>query len=173
MIEFSSLFSSLEKNKNVETFIIIFESMKNFELIVWSSGWIRTLFFNPTQSDEQNPKSSPRIRTPELIQSSSLNKTWYSSPSVGQNCLSSSARRAKLTVQPTVWKLNSRFLYESKFGLSARRTSMSVRFNSSDKSPSPSNPFGQKLQSVRFVWTKIPARPTRSGEKGMSNPAQP
>jgi hypothetical protein len=31
MIEFSSLFSSLEKNENAETFIIIFESMKNFE----------------------------------------------------------------------------------------------------------------------------------------------
>jgi hypothetical protein len=34
MIEFSSLLSSLEKNENVETFIIIFESMKNFETMI-------------------------------------------------------------------------------------------------------------------------------------------
>jgi hypothetical protein len=31
MIDFSSFLSSLEKNENAETFIIIFESMKNFE----------------------------------------------------------------------------------------------------------------------------------------------
>jgi hypothetical protein len=34
MIEFSSLFSFFEKNENVETFIIIFESMKNFESMI-------------------------------------------------------------------------------------------------------------------------------------------
>jgi hypothetical protein len=140
---------------------------------VWSSGWVRTLFFNPTQSDGQNPKPSPRVRTPELVQGSGSDKTWYSSQSAGQNCLFSPARRAKLTVQPTVWEPNSRFLYEPKFGLSVRRTSMSVRFNSSDKSSSSSNPPGQKSQPVRPVRTKTPARPTRSGEKDMSNPAQP
>jgi hypothetical protein len=142
-------------------------------LLVWPSSWIRTLFFNPIQFDEQNPKPSLRVRTSELVQDSGSDKTWYSSQSVGQNCLFSSVRRAKLTVQPTVWEPNPRFLYEPKFGLSARRTSMSVRFNSSDKSPSSSNPPGQKPQFVRFVRTKTSARPTRSGEKGMSNPAQP
>jgi hypothetical protein len=34
MIEFSSSFSSLEKNENAETFIIIFESVKNFEMMI-------------------------------------------------------------------------------------------------------------------------------------------
>jgi hypothetical protein len=34
MIEFSSSFSSLEKNSNAETFIITFESMKNSEMII-------------------------------------------------------------------------------------------------------------------------------------------
>jgi hypothetical protein len=34
MIEFSLLFSFSEKNENVETFIIIFELMKNFELMI-------------------------------------------------------------------------------------------------------------------------------------------
>jgi hypothetical protein len=34
MIEFSSLFSFLEKNENVETFIIIFKSMKNLESMI-------------------------------------------------------------------------------------------------------------------------------------------
>jgi hypothetical protein len=141
--------------------------------LVWPSGWVRTLFFNPIQPDEQNPKPSSRIRTPELVQGSGSDKTWYSSQLVGQNCLFSSARRTKLTVQPTIWELNSRFLYEPKFGLSARRTSMSVRFNSSDKSPSSSNPPEQKPQFVRSVRTKTSARPTRSGEKDMFNPAQP
>jgi hypothetical protein len=139
---------------------------------------LRTAYFfstrpNPTQPDGQNPKPSPRVRTPELVQSSGSDKTWYPSQPVGQNCLSSPARRAKLTVQPTVWEPNPRFLYGPKFGLSARRTSMPVRSNPSDKSPSPSNPPGQKPQPVRPVRTKTPARPTRSGEKGMSNPAQP
>jgi hypothetical protein len=34
MIDFSSFLSSLEKNENAETFIIIFESMKNLELMI-------------------------------------------------------------------------------------------------------------------------------------------
>jgi hypothetical protein len=34
MIEFSSLFSLFQKNENAETFIIIFESMKNLELMI-------------------------------------------------------------------------------------------------------------------------------------------
>jgi hypothetical protein len=141
--------------------------------VVWSSGWIRTHFFNPTQPDEQNPKPSLRVRTSELVQDSGSDKTWYSSQSVEQNCLFSPVRRAKLTVQSTVWEPNSRIWYEPKFELSARRTSMSVRFNSSDKSPSSSNPPGQKPQFVRPVRTKTPARSIGSGEKSMSNPAQP
>ncbi len=34
MIEFSSLFSSFEKNSNAETFIITFESMKNLKSMI-------------------------------------------------------------------------------------------------------------------------------------------
>jgi hypothetical protein len=34
MIDFSSFWSSFEKNENAETFIIIFESMKNFEMMI-------------------------------------------------------------------------------------------------------------------------------------------
>jgi hypothetical protein len=34
MIEFSSLFSSFEENKIAETFIIIFESMKNLQSMI-------------------------------------------------------------------------------------------------------------------------------------------
>ncbi len=36
--------------------------------IVWPSGWVWTLFFNPTRSDEQDSKLSLKIRTLELIQ---------------------------------------------------------------------------------------------------------
>jgi hypothetical protein len=35
---------------------------------VWPSGWVWTLFFNPTRSDEQDSKLSLKIRTLELIQ---------------------------------------------------------------------------------------------------------
>jgi hypothetical protein len=48
---------------------------KSDEQLVWPSGWVRTLFFNPTQLDGQNPKPSPRVRTPELVQGSSSDKT--------------------------------------------------------------------------------------------------
>ncbi len=44
--------------------------------IMWSSNWVRTLFFNSTQLDEQDSKFSSRIRTFELVQSSSSNKVW-------------------------------------------------------------------------------------------------
>jgi hypothetical protein len=141
-------------------------------IVMWLSNWVRTLFFNSTRFDEQSSKLSLRVRTFELVQSSGLNKTWYSSQFVEQNCLFSSVRRAKLTVQPTIWEFNSRFLYEPKFGLSARRTSMSVRYNSSNKSSSSSNSLEQKFQSVRLVRTKTSARSIRSSEKNMFNPVQ-
>ncbi len=56
-----------------------FICMKKFEIgfligVVWSSGWIRTFFFNPIRFDEQDSKSSSRIRTLKLAQSSSSNK---------------------------------------------------------------------------------------------------
>jgi hypothetical protein len=44
--------------------------------IMWSSNWVRTLFFNSTQFDEQNSKFSSKIRAFELAQNSSSNKVW-------------------------------------------------------------------------------------------------
>jgi hypothetical protein len=43
--------------------------------VVWPSGCVRTLFFNPTRPDEQNPKPSPRARAPELAQGSGSDKS--------------------------------------------------------------------------------------------------
>jgi hypothetical protein len=60
----------------------------NFRL-VWSSSWVRTLFFNPTQSDEQDPKPSPRVRAPELAQGSGSDRVWSFK----------SIRRTELSVQ--------------------------------------------------------------------------
>jgi hypothetical protein len=42
--------------------------------LMWSSSWVRTLFFNPIQPDEQNSKPSLRVRTLELAQSSSSDR---------------------------------------------------------------------------------------------------
>jgi hypothetical protein len=43
--------------------------------VVWPSGWVRTLVFNPTRPDEQNPKPSPRVRAPELAQGSGSDRS--------------------------------------------------------------------------------------------------
>jgi hypothetical protein len=43
---------------------------------VWPSGWVRTLFFNPTRPDGQDPKPSPRARALELAQGSGSDRTW-------------------------------------------------------------------------------------------------
>ncbi len=43
---------------------------------MWSSSWVRTLFVNPTQPDEQDPKPSPKVRAPELAQGSGSNRVW-------------------------------------------------------------------------------------------------
>jgi hypothetical protein len=140
--------------------------------LVWPSDWIRTLFFNPTRLDEQSSKPSPRVRTSELVQGSGSNKTWYWSQLVEQNCLFSPARRAKLTVQFTIWEFNSRFLYESKFELSARRTYMSVRFNSSNKNSNSINSLDQKCLFDSTRWTRIRIRSTLSNRWDVFDPAQ-
>jgi hypothetical protein len=67
--------------------------------VVWPSGWVRTFFFNPTRSDEQDPKPSLRTRTPELAQSSGSNKVDHSGQFVEQDCLFSSIRRTKFDDQ--------------------------------------------------------------------------
>jgi hypothetical protein len=73
------------RRKGQRKFISFFPLMK----LVWPSNRIRTLFFNPTQPDEQDPKPSPRARAPELAQSSSSNRIWPLKPS----------RRTELSVQ--------------------------------------------------------------------------
>ncbi len=57
--------------------------------LVWSSSWVRTLFFNPIQPDEQDSKPSPRVRAFELAQSSGSNRVWSLK----------STRRTELSVQ--------------------------------------------------------------------------
>ncbi len=47
--------------------------------LVWSSNWVRTIFFNSIRLDEQSSKFSSRIRTLELVQNSNSKKTEYSS----------------------------------------------------------------------------------------------
>jgi hypothetical protein len=111
-------------------------------MIVWPSGWVRTLFFNPTQPDGQNPKPSPRVRTPELAQGSGSDRIASPAQPVGQ-----------------IWPFNPRFVYEPKFGLSVRRTSMSIRFNPSNKNPNPINPSGQKPEPAQPFRTER-VRPT-------------
>ncbi len=56
---------------------------------MWSSGWVRTLFFNPTQPDEQDLKPSPRVRAPKVVQGSGLDRVWPPKPT----------RRTELSVQ--------------------------------------------------------------------------
>ncbi len=51
---------------------------------MWPSGWVRTLFFNPTQPDGQNLKPSPRVRTPELVQDSGRTEPDHPDQPVGQ-----------------------------------------------------------------------------------------
>ncbi len=60
-----------EREKRVDDWI---EWMKGTRL-VWPSGWVRTLFFNPTRSDRQDPKPSPRAKAPELAQGSGSDRS--------------------------------------------------------------------------------------------------
>jgi hypothetical protein len=73
---------------NHEIFYYYVESLLLIRL-VWSSDWVRTLFFNPTQSDEQDSKPSSKIRAFELVQNSNSNRVWSLN----------SIRRTELSVQ--------------------------------------------------------------------------
>jgi hypothetical protein len=127
--------------------------------VVWLSGWVRTLFFNPVRFDGQTSKPSPRVRTPELAQRSSSDKILCSIQSVGRYPVSDSIRRTKSTVQPTIWAFNSRILYVTKSSWafdgqkflfdSTRRTKSCVQFNPSNKNSNSFNPLEQKPQPVQ------------------------
>ncbi len=121
--------------------------------IVWSSGWVRTLFFNPTRLDEQESKLSPRIRVRELAQGSNSNESTCSDP----------IRNLKTVVQPVNWTLNSGFDHTTSSNWTFERTKILVRFNSSNKNPNSFNSFEQD-RWIRF---------NSSGGGPMFNPAQP
>jgi hypothetical protein len=111
---------------------------------VWPSGWIRTLFFNPTQLDEQNPKPSPRIRTPELAQSSGSDRIACSVQLVEQNLMINP--RIDLSTRAFCMSRNLNWAFDEQINLfdSTRRTRIRIRSTLPDKNPNSSNPPGQK-----------------------------
>ncbi len=111
---------------------------------MWPSGWVRTLFFNPTQPDGQNPKPSPRVRTPELAQDSGSDRIACSVQSVGQ--IWPFNPRVGHSTRDFCMGRNSGWVSDGQVCLSdsTRRTRTRTRSIRSDKHPSPINPLGQK-----------------------------
>jgi hypothetical protein len=151
--------------------------------LVWSSSWIRTLFFNPTRPDEQDPKPSPRVRAPEQTQGSGLNRTWSLRPIrrtelsvlfnssdrvvcpaqfVGQNLMANPRigrpTRAFCTSRNSGWALDGQIgLFDS-----TRRSLNWVRFNSSGHSTvfDPTRRTRTRIRSTRLDRRSAPS-PTR------------
>jgi hypothetical protein len=138
-----------QTQSNSETLLFSKDLIK----LVWPSSWVRTLFFNPTRPDEQDSKSSPRVRIRGLAQNSNSD----------ESACSDSIRNLKRIVQPVGWTSDSGFGHTTSSGWTFERTKILVRFNSSDKNPNPSNPPGQDR------WTRL----NPSGGGPMFNPAQP
>ncbi len=88
-----------QKRLNKILFTFMTKDFWWLSFLMWSSCWVRTLFFNSIQPDEQNLKPSPRIRAPELVQSSGSNRIACSVQFVEQSCLFSSIHRAKFDDQ--------------------------------------------------------------------------
>ncbi len=111
---------------------------------MWSSGWVRTLFFNSTQPDEQNPKPSPRVRTSELAQGSGSDRIACSVQPVEQNLMANP--RVDLSTRAFGMSRNWGWALDEQIGLfdSTRRTRTRTRPILPDKNPNPSNPPGQK-----------------------------
>jgi hypothetical protein len=112
--------------------------------VVWPSGWVRTLFLNPTQPDGQNPKSSPRIRTPELAQNSSSNRIACSAQSVGQTWPFNP--RVDHSIRDFCMSRDSGWVLDEQVCLSdsIRRTRTRTRSILSNKNPNSFNPLEQK-----------------------------
>jgi hypothetical protein len=131
----------------------------------WPSGWVRTLFVNPTRPDGQDPKPSPRVRTPELVQDSGRTGSDHSDQFIGQNSMF--WLNPKSQNDRSTRELNAQFEYrliqqariersseqKSLFD-STRRTSMSVLFNPSNKNPNPFNSLEQDLEPVQPFRTE-------------------
>jgi hypothetical protein len=111
---------------------------------VWPSDWVWTLFFNPTQSDEQNPKPSSRIRTPELAQSSGSNRIACSVQSVEQNLMINP--RIDLSIRAFCMSRNSNWAFDEQLCLfdSIRRTKVRARVIRSNKNLNPFDPLGRE-----------------------------
>ncbi len=112
--------------------------------IVWPSDWVRTLFFNPTQSDEQNPKPSPKVRTFELAQGSGSDRIACSAQFVGQ--IWSFNPKIAHSTRDFCMSRNSDWMLDEQVCLfdSIRRTRRCVRFNSLNKNPNSTNSLEQK-----------------------------
>jgi hypothetical protein len=111
---------------------------------MWSSRWIRTIFFNSTQPDEQNSKPSPRARTPELAQGSGSDRIACPVQFVGQ-----------------IWSFNPRVDHSTRMSIhttvsswALERTKILVRFNPSNKNPNPINPLGQEPEPDQSARTE-------------------
>ncbi len=109
---------------------------------MWPSDWIRTLFFNSTQSDEQNSKPSPRVRTPELAQSLGSDRIACSVQSVEQNLMINP--RIDLSIRAFCMSRNSDWTLDGQLCLfdSIRRTKVRVRVIRPDKNLNPSDSLG-------------------------------
>jgi hypothetical protein len=112
--------------------------------VVWSSSWVRTLFFNSTQPDEQNPKSSPRARTPELAQGSGADRIACSAQLVEQ--IWSFNPRVDYSIRDFCMSRNSDWVLDEQVCLfdSIRRTRTRIRSILLNKNSNPFNSFGQK-----------------------------
>jgi hypothetical protein len=133
--------------------------------VVWSSGWVRTLFFNPTRFDEQESKSSPRIKVRELAQDSGSDGLACPDPT----------RNLKMTAQPVNWTFDSGFGHTTSSGWTFERTKILFRFNPSNKNPNPVKPLGQKCLSgsTRRAKALCPTLPKPRVERPSSGSTQP
>ncbi len=111
---------------------------------MWPSSWVRTLFFNPTQPDGQDPKPSPGARASELVQGSSSDRSDHSSQLVEQNSWFNP--RIDRSTRDFCMSRNSGWVLDEQIYLfdSIRRSHDCVQSNPSDKNPNPTNPLGQK-----------------------------
>jgi hypothetical protein len=129
--------------------------------LVWPSGWVRTLFFNPTRPDGQDSKPSPRARTPKLAQGSGSDKSWPLR----------STRRTGLLVQPSP----SDEICLSTLGLIAQPEIfvwVDIRVGrSTDKTLCPIQPVGQDAVFDSTRRTPTRTRSTRSAKSAC--PVQP
>ncbi len=137
-------FEAFESNKSLHEIFAGHQIFNHMLFVVWLSNWVRTLFFNSTQLDEQNPKSSPRIRTSELAQNSDSDRIACSVQFVERNLMINS--RIDLSIRAFCINRNSDWTLDEQVCLfdSIRRTKVRGRVIRSNKNPNPFDSLGRE-----------------------------